>query len=280
MWPIRSSRSAVAFARLALAVLAIVVAGGGAVAPVLLNRQGRPPAATGGEAAGVTVGEPRDDRVVITRESRDGGALPAGCGPREVAHLIARFFDAFNRGDQDALAAVVFRSPLPGVGPSQWYSVAEAGAPPFAAYDLDAFLAYAAERHRRHERLRLVAVSVSGPGWHGGAGVVYALTRHADERPRWPSWPGGGGRRPGADGGRQGRHRLRESVDPGVEHDRHGRAVACRQAGPLPRAAAWHTARGDPRVRRAGRVSSWRRIPRGSRVCPAPRLRTSSARWG
>jgi len=193
MWPIRSSRSAVAFARLALAVLAIVVAGGGAVAPVLLNRQGRPPAATGGEAAGVTVGEPRDDRVVITRESRDGGALPAGCGPREVAHLIARFFDAFNRGDQDALAAVVFRSPLPGVGPSQWYSVAEAGAPPFAAYDLDAFLAYAAERHRRHERLRLVAVSVSGPGWHGGAGVVYALTRHADERPRWPSWPGGGG---------------------------------------------------------------------------------------
>ncbi|MBA3432659.1 MAG: nuclear transport factor 2 family protein [Actinobacteria bacterium] len=42
--------------------------------------------------------------IVVTRDSL---ALPGECTPRTVADLVARFFDAFNRGDWDVVDSLV-----------------------------------------------------------------------------------------------------------------------------------------------------------------------------
>ena len=115
--------------------------------------------------------------VIVTR---DDSTLPSGCGPREVAQLIMRFFDAFNNGDQEQLDRFFgFESGF------QWYSVTEGdpskGGRHFVAYNPEDLLAYFAERHQQHERLRLITVDVAGPSWHGGVDIAYFLTRRADD---------------------------------------------------------------------------------------------------
>jgi len=128
--------------------------------------------------------------IVVTHDST---TLPSGCSPREAAQLVVRFLDALNRGDPSQLAGFVFRSPVSGSGQSQWFSVSEDGVRPFAAYDLNSFLAYASERQQRHERLQLLAISVTGPSWHGGVDIVYTLTRYtSDRRPALPWLTRGG----------------------------------------------------------------------------------------
>jgi hypothetical protein len=171
MWPMRVPKWTVA-----VLILALVASGGAWVAPNALRRgSAQPPAADAPSRAQVPQGLPQE--IVVTRDSP---TLPSGCSPREVAQLIVRFLDAFDRGDQEQLAGLVFRSPAPGIEPSQWFAVNEDGGRHFAAYDLRTFLAYAAQRRQRHERIRLLAVSVAGPSWHGGADILYTLTRHAD----------------------------------------------------------------------------------------------------
>ncbi len=45
-----------------------------------------------------------DQRVIVTEDDR---SLPPGCRPAEVARLLGDLFDALNRGDEEAAAALV-----------------------------------------------------------------------------------------------------------------------------------------------------------------------------
>lgn len=130
--------------------------------------------------------------IIVTRE---GDSLPPGCSPRQVARLIMDFFDAFNNGDRDELDRFF--------GPDfKWYSVTEGdpskGGRHFVTYGTagadtagpmgyptsakrDELLSHFAERHKQHERLKLIMVDVAGPSWHGGVDIAYVLTRHADD---------------------------------------------------------------------------------------------------
>ena len=108
--------------------------------------------------------------VIITR---DDSGLPAGCKVREVADFISTFFDAFNRGDRTQLTRF-FASSL------EWYTVTDAKGG-MTVSTRDDLLTYFADRHKHHERLRLLKIRVSGPSWHGGADIVFLLTRQADD---------------------------------------------------------------------------------------------------
>lgn len=115
--------------------------------------------------------------IVVVAENSD---LPAGCGARQVADLITRFFAAFNRGDREELVRFFRPDHFRG-----WYSVGERPArhaPRLVKFVLrDDLLAYFAQRHQRHERLQLRALSVIGPSWHGGVDLTFILTRQADD---------------------------------------------------------------------------------------------------
>jgi hypothetical protein len=108
--------------------------------------------------------------VMVTR---DDTGLPAGCKVREVADSTSRFFDAFNRGDRTQLSRS-FSSSL------QWYTVTDAKGSTTLS-NRDDLLRYFADRHKHHERYRLLKIRVSGPGWHGGGDIVFLLTRQADD---------------------------------------------------------------------------------------------------
>ncbi len=100
--------------------------------------------------------------------------LPAGCNsPQETAVLIAKFLDAFNRGDKRELGRS-FGADL------MWYSVTEPKTN-FVGYSQGDLLRYFEGRHAHHERLQLVSIDVRGPSWHGGVDIVYTLTRKADD---------------------------------------------------------------------------------------------------
>lgn len=117
---------------------------------------------------------------------------PPHCNAEAVTGLITRFFDAFNRGDQTALARF-FPAQAAGAMSNgqrtqfQWYSVTEgnpqAGGNNFTARNLDELLAYFARRHGQHERLELRSLQINGRGWHGGIDFQYALTRAANDLP-------------------------------------------------------------------------------------------------
>jgi hypothetical protein len=108
--------------------------------------------------------------VIVTR---DDSGLPAGCKVHEVADFISRFFDAFNRGDRAQLTRF-FASSI------QWYTVTDAKGS-VTVSTRDDLLTYFADRHKHHERLRLLKIRVSGPSWHGGGDIVFLLTRQADD---------------------------------------------------------------------------------------------------
>lgn len=162
---------------------------------------------TGGEArtlAPSSAEQPErgpEPRVLVT--SRDD-SLPDGCRPRQVALLVSDFFDAFNRGDRERLSRLFFVSEGPsptdfsesGAYPWSWYSVSLVGKEGrilggFTTYDQGELLRYFGRRHERGERLRLLKVGLTGPGLLGeeeNVGVIYVLTREAEDLP-----PGLGG---------------------------------------------------------------------------------------
>jgi hypothetical protein len=105
--------------------------------------------------------------------TRDDSGLPAGCKVHEVADFISRFFDAFNRGDRAQLTR--FFAPS-----LSWYVVTDAKGS-MSVSKRDDLLTYFADRHKHHERLRLLKIRVSGPSWHGGGDIVFLLTRQADD---------------------------------------------------------------------------------------------------
>jgi hypothetical protein len=140
-------------------------------------------------------------KVIVTS---DDNSIPHGCRPRRVADLVDEFVDAFNRGDTERLSRLFFISE----GPSppdfstsssstwSWYSVSEVGPGGkvergFTTYDQAEMLSYFARRHGHGERLELLRVDVAGSGLLGNpdnVGIIYALTRKADDLP-----PGLGG---------------------------------------------------------------------------------------
>lgn len=145
-----------------------------------------------------------DTRVVVT--SRDD-SLPDGCRPRQAALLVSEFFDAFNRGDAERLSRLFFVSEGPsptdfsdsGAYPWSWYSVSRVGEGGrilggFTTYDQGELLRYFGRRHERGERLRLLKVGLTGPGLLGeedNVGIIYVLTREADDLPSGLGGPDG-----------------------------------------------------------------------------------------
>ena len=114
---------------------------------------GRSPSAGGavpatGSAATLapTPAVPPEQPLVIIR---DNGSFPPGCSPREVARFLGRFFDAFNRGDQQEFARFF--------GPDfKWFSdIPNPSGGSFVAHDRDAFLRYFAERHEQGDHMQL-----------------------------------------------------------------------------------------------------------------------------
>lgn len=146
--------------------------------------------------------EPRADPHVVVTSRED--SLPEGCRPRQVALLVSDFFEAFNRGDSERLSSLFFVSEGPsptdfsdsGAYPWSWFSVSRVGKGGrilggFTTYDQGDLLRYFERRHGRGERLRLLKVGLTGPGLLGeedNVGIIYVLTREADDLP-----PGLGG---------------------------------------------------------------------------------------
>lgn len=132
------------------------------------------------------------EEVVVTREAQ---GLASGCSPREVAALVNRFFDAFNRGDAAALEEIWTTEDSPGrpIEPAgrqfRWYSVTEGGSVVRApwrhrsVYDRPELLPYFAERHRQNERMQLVALSVRKSREPWAAGITFSVRRDADDLP-------------------------------------------------------------------------------------------------
>jgi hypothetical protein len=133
-------------------------------------------------------------KVIVTS---DDASLPDGCRPRQIAELVIGFIDAFNSGDQNRLARLFFISEgasppdfsQRGYYPWSWYSVSEVGTggrieDGFVTYNQGELLRYFAERHRRGERLELLKVSATQAGLlenEGNVGIVYVLTRDAED---------------------------------------------------------------------------------------------------
>jgi hypothetical protein len=150
----------------------------------------------GGEASGSATQSGREPttKVIVTS---DDTSLPDGCHPRQIAELVIDFVDAFNRGDQERLSRIFFISEGPSPPdfseeryyPWSWYSVSEVGAggrieDGFVTYDQGELLRYFAERHSQGERLELIKVSSTQAGLlgkEGNVGIVYILTRDAED---------------------------------------------------------------------------------------------------
>jgi|SRR5579884_708007 len=158
-----------------------------------------PPAAfSTAEAADATEATPAAG--VDARLRQGSGPLPAGCSLPAVTATMLAFVDAFNRGDQAALArffpakartGLPLGNPTPdavtGEYPFEWYSVAGPPGgfnPGFAAHDRAELLAYFAARHAQHERIRLLRLEVSDTR-AGDAGMLFDVERSADDIPTY-----------------------------------------------------------------------------------------------
>ena len=121
-----------------------------------------------------------------------GDDAPAPCGDPTFGTLMARFLDAFNRGDQEELATF-FTERHADLGISQpgeemlfhWYSVSDPfhryaanGADQVYARTRAEALAYFAMRHAQHEHLQL-------RGGAASAGQLVRLVRQADDLPTY-----------------------------------------------------------------------------------------------
>lgn len=123
------------------------------------------------------------------------GTPPVPCGEATVRGVVRDFIAAFNAGDRDGLARV-----FPPVGADgdhpwagdlnrlRWFSLARAdpgrGVDALTLATPEELLAYFAARHARHERLRLVDLTVNPDGGvPGGPAILFRVTRTADDLP-------------------------------------------------------------------------------------------------
>jgi hypothetical protein len=119
-------------------------------------------------ALALTSSAETSEGVVVTR---DAVSFPDRCGPREVAGLVDRFFDAFNAGDWETVDEVV--APAGPTPPGFALFSLDRDA---VIYDRERLVAHLAEVRSRGERFRLVAARVA-PGRGSVAAVVYAFER-------------------------------------------------------------------------------------------------------
>jgi hypothetical protein len=152
---------------------------------------------SGGPRRPKSLAPPEDKVPTQVLVTSSDPSLPEGCRPRQVAGLVLDFFDAFNAGDQERLSRLFFVSEGPsppdfsseGYYTWSWYLVSETGPggridDGFVTYDEGELLEYFDRRHERRERLELLKVGVTGPGLLGEAGnvgIVYVLSRTADD---------------------------------------------------------------------------------------------------
>lgn len=121
--------------------------------------------------------------------------LPAGCDEEAIRRVVGDFIAAFNAGDQAGLARVFpakgSDGDHPWVGdPNQlrWFTLTRAspstGVDALNLYTREKLLAYFAERHERHERMRVVELVInsvaSGPMT---AAINFLITHTADDLP-------------------------------------------------------------------------------------------------
>jgi hypothetical protein len=158
------------------------------------SRRDSQPAGGGVRESVARPGHEPATKVIVTS---DDASLPDGCHPRQIAELVIGFINAFNSGDQNRLAQLFFISEGPsppdfsqgGYYPWSWYSVSEVGAggrieDGFVTYNQGELLRYFAERHRQGERLELLKVGATQAGLlgnEGNVGIVYILTRNAED---------------------------------------------------------------------------------------------------
>lgn len=189
-WPARAITKGACGA--ALAVIGLILAAcdrqpwpDGAVGPSSIARDGAvvtPAPSTVATRASLLPGDVLASPAVIG----DAAALPPSCQPDQVAHLVMRFFDAVNRGDQEQIDQVFAIAAGPAAQtPQGWYSVSESPLGQddrqFVAYTQGDLLAYFQGRHRQRERLRLVRLQVQGPMRDEYANINYNLRRSADD---------------------------------------------------------------------------------------------------
>lgn len=164
-----------ALAAVAAAVLATVAAVGAQVTPAPTGAGEPPPtplATATPSSSAPTTSTPSPDP--------DTAGMDPGCSRSLVRELATTFIEAFNRGDQDALAGL-FGSQF------QWFTVHSgdqlAG---WGTYDRAELPAYFAARHAMDERLTIRQLEVSsgqsGP-LPGSAGFTFALRRTAADLP-------------------------------------------------------------------------------------------------
>jgi hypothetical protein len=120
-------------------------------------------------------------KLAAVEVTRDNTSYPTRCRPLSAARTVLRFFDLQGSGD-GAAAARHFR---PGRAPDAggFYSVSNPGAG-VTANTAEQLKRYLAARHRKHERLRLVELSVSYDPRRGISGLDYKIARRADDVPR------------------------------------------------------------------------------------------------
>jgi hypothetical protein len=112
----------------------------------------------------------------------DVGSFPTGCGPQEIVEFINRFIAAYNSGDTDGLDQFFdahFNWYTDGVAQGQSVDPATF----FRTSRRDELAEYITLRHAQGDRLRLLEISVAGPGWHDGMDVTFTLAREADDLP-------------------------------------------------------------------------------------------------
>ena len=104
------------------------------------------------------------ETVIVTRGN---AALPPGCTPGELAAVVIRFTEAFNRGDATELDGLFAKDgPNPRGGPvdgeAGFVDFAVVGVPAtrFSSTEREELLPYVARRHRAGERLRLLYLTV------------------------------------------------------------------------------------------------------------------------
>lgn len=130
--------------------------------------------------------------------------LPVGCDEDGIRLVVKDFIDAFNRGDQAGLSRVFPAKGSDGDHPwtgdpeqLRWFTLVRAnpskGVNALNLYTREALLAYFAERHAQHERMRLVELVVNTAGGSPGAPAInFRIARAADDLPE-DTFPGKGG---------------------------------------------------------------------------------------
>lgn len=157
---------------------------------------------TGVTAATATVGIPPLASVTVSVNVTPpvtpvlpNTSLPAGCDETIILRIVQDFIAAFNRADQEALARLFpakgSDSDHPWLGdPDQlrWFTLVRAdpakGVDALNLYTRETLLASFAERHARHEQIRVVELVVNPAG--GGpmtAAINFLITRTADDLP-------------------------------------------------------------------------------------------------